>query len=476
LLAALAQAGKEAGGGNAVVCFSDPTIPILIREKYNNAIPDQYLCDDKPTCKDKVTLIETLDLYLAKKQKGLLKPVGPVIIEPLPNETPYDFVERIAARFDKTASGLADMIRKGATRFPDDKITMEPKGVPFTPDSGLIGQIDNVNCVIATMAFQYNTSENLYSETDFHLHVDSRLFNHKKHKPISQDVLYLHEIVWSFERVEKIKACNEKKGETEACYEKITSRNSQLLVGYGIRETPAITLAYLLNEVQNLNFANTSSDFSAPFYAQKAYSYPTRVLAKARTAWAHTAGAIYESATISGTEAKGILGEISNLKYSKLEHFYKSFEVYKPDLEYECTRNIFSCDLVAQVTDISKMRDELRNHKRWNEIDTMYKYVSALAQRILAARVVAEREIGDAMDSEAEKARMAINDIPYLPLEQKEKQIEQFKTWKKTALATLPNKDKRDKMFGIMVERYYYARYWPEDLLVAPIDLNYAIP
>lgn len=98
------------------MCFNNPAIPEAIRTKYNNEVPDIYINNGS------ITSIETLDLYLARKKRGLTNPIVPTLIDVVPNENMADFIERVASRYDQSAPLLSELIRNGAKRFPDEKI------------------------------------------------------------------------------------------------------------------------------------------------------------------------------------------------------------------------------------------------------------------------------------------------------------------------------------------------------------------
>ncbi len=184
------MAGFGAHGGNSVVCFDDPSIPKAIRAG-TGEILDQYI--------PHVTSVETFDLYEARKCQGLGCSVTPQLISVNNGEAPFEYVERIATRFDGALAVAAEIIRNSAKRFPQDHIFMENHGLKKVDDTNEVSLIDSVNCVLGTVATQIDSGPDTY------LYVDSRLYNHPKHTPFSKAVLILHETVYYRDRQHGVK-------------------------------------------------------------------------------------------------------------------------------------------------------------------------------------------------------------------------------------------------------------------------------
>src|SRR5690348_5981994 len=108
IAASISWAGNERGGGNAVVCFDNPAIPIAIRSG-TGEILDDYI--------PHVASVETFDLYEARQCRGLDCSETPKIIPVNEGESPFEYTERIAKRFDGAISEIARFLRDGMKKF-----------------------------------------------------------------------------------------------------------------------------------------------------------------------------------------------------------------------------------------------------------------------------------------------------------------------------------------------------------------------
>ena len=180
------DSGGEAGGGeNAVVCFDDVAIPIAIRDQ--NSVRFGQILDEE--IKSHLVSVEAYDLFEAKMARGM-SGIVPQIIDVAPSESARDYVERIVKRFENYIPNIADAIRTGASAFPEDKIILRPAGLDRYHDEHDVGYIDSVHCVVATMARQYHSGDQIF------LQIDRRLFQSPKHSQLSRAVLFLHESVY----------------------------------------------------------------------------------------------------------------------------------------------------------------------------------------------------------------------------------------------------------------------------------------
>jgi hypothetical protein len=227
--APMAWAGPGAsGGGNAVVCFDDPGIPAAIRNP-NSGRSGQILDDE---VKNHITSVEAFDLYEARMVRGLTSASEPKLIPIEANDTPRDYAEKLAKRFELYIPSLSDTIRSGTRALTDANILQRPSGLTRINDEADVGYIDSENCVVATMAAQYETGDTTF------LQIDSRLYNHKLHTQISRAVLFLHEAIYFSARNGFVKQTD--------------SRNTRTLVGAIIKQDP-IDSAWLVDLYKKLN-------------------------------------------------------------------------------------------------------------------------------------------------------------------------------------------------------------------------------
>lgn len=172
------------GGGNAVVCFSDPEIPSRIRD-YNSPTYGQILNDYI----DKISSVEILDLYEAKLRRGF-NSYTPKIIPSNPNKSVHEYIAKIQKRLNYSLVSFNEAIQRSLEKFEDANILWQPHGIQRVDDANFAGEIDTINCVVATLALQVQKNNGLY------LHIDERLYNHPKHSDLSKKVTFLHEVVY----------------------------------------------------------------------------------------------------------------------------------------------------------------------------------------------------------------------------------------------------------------------------------------
>ncbi len=166
-LSSTAQAGPGAsGGGNAMVCFDDPSIPTRIRaEKLNG---NGYIGDQDIS---HITKVEILDLYEARQPVGSIgsTPSSKKLIEAKPGESVDQYTARLLSRFSELAPGLIDTIDRGRQALSVYK--QFPNGLDPIDDVGPGETVNTRDCVRATIIAQYNRSD-----SDF-IGYDPRIFN-----------------------------------------------------------------------------------------------------------------------------------------------------------------------------------------------------------------------------------------------------------------------------------------------------------
>jgi len=172
----------SSGGGNAIVCFKNDTIPKLIQADPTHWLKDEYI--------SKIKSVEAFDLYQAKLPRGI-DSIKPDIISLAKNETPYDYVLKIKNRFQNTLPYISSIIQNGQEKLSEENIIIEPNGLLPIDDTQAVGQIDKERCVLATMAVQVNWT----NSDEYQLHLDERLFNHPTHSELSKAILLLHEYI-----------------------------------------------------------------------------------------------------------------------------------------------------------------------------------------------------------------------------------------------------------------------------------------
>jgi hypothetical protein len=184
------------GGGNALVCFPEGQIAIgdesfdVVSEikKNGNKIATKFL--------PFIDTIEMYDLFEAKKRRGLSGD-KPEILEITESESIYEYIDRVAKRFEPYNPILTNLIPTAKDLLPDEKFIHHDYAVKYQNDMGEV-TLPRENCIIATVAGQVNLNgrENGFYE----VHLDSRLFNHEKFSRQSQATLVLHEYIYALTR------------------------------------------------------------------------------------------------------------------------------------------------------------------------------------------------------------------------------------------------------------------------------------
>lgn len=206
---------SSAGGGNAVVCFGDQTIPQSIRHN-GGTLSDELL--------SQVVSVEMLDLYEAERDPKTGELRADRLIEIKPTESPQDYVATIASHAMEQIPAVYDMIHEGKNRFPEDATRFAEKfGLRKINDARLEHALDP-KCVLVTMAAQTGTSE------VGDLALDHRLYSHPTHSKQSQAVLLLHEYLYAFAR---------SNGASD-------SRAVRKLLGQLLLKTPEVTVSQLI--------------------------------------------------------------------------------------------------------------------------------------------------------------------------------------------------------------------------------------
>jgi hypothetical protein len=228
LLAAVpAWAGPESsGGGNAVVCFSQPGLAQKVRDNQGR-VADGLL--------GAIETIEAFDLHEAGLQRGFAEEIGHRIIRPAPTETPEAWVERITRRLDAHLPSLSERIRAARAAAERHGISEVDEPLERINDRNASGLIDLSRCAITTMAMQTGLQVD-----DLSIRLDRRLYAHPRHGVLSRGVLLLHEYVYALGR---------SAGHT-------TSRNTRKLVGELIfaKDAWQLSVAALSALARNLDF------------------------------------------------------------------------------------------------------------------------------------------------------------------------------------------------------------------------------
>lgn len=202
------QGGTSGGGGNALICFNDPQIPLKIRARdasgaiIDGSIKNEYI--------GSVNKVEILDLWEAKLPRGLDQSQMPALVEPRAKESVEQYTERIISRLDDIYPELAANLRAVQKQIPAAKAISFTDGLLPVNDYSLLGQIDSKNCVVGTIATHFIQNEQA------RLAYDPRLMKDKSHSPFSMYVTYLHEVVYMTARTK---------------YNHIESTNTRKLIG-----------------------------------------------------------------------------------------------------------------------------------------------------------------------------------------------------------------------------------------------------
>jgi hypothetical protein len=177
------------GGGNALVCFiqedvqlGNSTLNFKEWIKNNdNTIPDALL--------PFIESIEMYDLYEAKLERGISREKTQ-IIEIGETEDFYAYFDRLGNRFKNRVPGMIEILNNGKALIPDNNIMFYDNPVIYQNDLGSVS-IPSRKCIISTMAAQVNFNDY------YQVHIDKRLFFHRKHSRMSQATLLLHELVYA---------------------------------------------------------------------------------------------------------------------------------------------------------------------------------------------------------------------------------------------------------------------------------------
>lgn len=189
-LTAFAGPGAS-GGGNALVCFDDPAIPIAIHAaklKDDGTIKDEYL--------PRITSVEMLDLFQARLSAHPEESGSALIaVEPTKpglsyTNKPVSDAEGILRRLEDVAPSVRASIRQGADALSGNVNYLESP-VAQIDDIRLLYKYDESRCVVATLAAQDVANNSLF--------IDNRLFAHPKHSELSRATLFLHE--WVYQRL-----------------------------------------------------------------------------------------------------------------------------------------------------------------------------------------------------------------------------------------------------------------------------------
>jgi hypothetical protein len=169
------------GGGNAVICFNDPAIPVVIR-KDKGDIKNEYI--------SKITSIEMLDLYEVKLAQGMDSTTTVEIKDVLANEGLSQFTKRMLGRIRPFTPKFYDKAMEMMAEMPPERAFAHPYGIENVNDFNLMGRIDSRNCVVGTVLAHTPNGQ----ITD--IHYDQRLWNHASFGNLNKHVAYLHEVVY----------------------------------------------------------------------------------------------------------------------------------------------------------------------------------------------------------------------------------------------------------------------------------------
>lgn len=179
------QGGTDGGGGNAIVCFSDKSIP---KQIYANDNPNRGVITQEMLAS--IISVETYDLAYAKLATLERKPQ---IIPIQDKETFEQYARRIGKRVYSDSPRVLQMIERGLSLLKLQKALIRETGVITVSDIADVGVVDTSSCVVSTMAVQQLGATNP-------LNIDGRLFQHPKHTRQSMAILMLHEILYAAAR------------------------------------------------------------------------------------------------------------------------------------------------------------------------------------------------------------------------------------------------------------------------------------
>jgi len=232
-LAHVQEGVADGGGGNAVVCFTDQSIPDKIRNGTGEILDDYIAAIDRHPEKG----VEAYDLFAAKVPwgKNAKTRITPQILPLESGENAEGYPEKVAKRFEKTVAGVSELIRHGYRKFQADqtkwpahglaKIDKDVNPVPRIPD----------NCILATLAHQYNRNGLYFLEFDWRLA--------QFQSDLSDAVIRLHEALFSEAR---------ERGHED-------SLNTRELIGYLITTNRQLTIRKLTEIVEKLGFGKEES-------------------------------------------------------------------------------------------------------------------------------------------------------------------------------------------------------------------------
>lgn len=181
---AWANGPGSTGGGNAIVCFDDPKIAENIRNPANPAhgkVLDEQLSH--------IASIEMYDLHDAENGTT---PEGKRFqaIEVEKDESREHYIHRLRDRMYFFIPEIGNKLWTGEQTLPSSHIRIVNESLPPTNDV-LPDSDGKPQCALIAMAIHTR-------EGRAHLlKIDGRLFNHPKHSPLSQNILFLHEYLYS---------------------------------------------------------------------------------------------------------------------------------------------------------------------------------------------------------------------------------------------------------------------------------------
>ena len=229
-----AEGGESSGGGNAVVCFDHVAIANQVRSN-GGVVHDAEL--------EHITFIEMVDLYQAKKPRGL-PPRKPQIVpvnEDLnvsDGDAIRDFFQKISRRFKFVFGDVSKATENMSEALSDEMLRFHPNPVHQMRDADLEIELHSPSCTFTTMAYNEIISEDL-----FYIHFDQRLFElgnkHTQHSRQSKAVLVLHEMIYLWARYMN---------------QDSTSKKARDFVGYLISQNTGVSIQRFLEVADALGF------------------------------------------------------------------------------------------------------------------------------------------------------------------------------------------------------------------------------
>ena len=245
------------GGGNAIVCFDARETAVTVRKRGGEITGDQLAG---------IESVEALDLHEAQLPRGFSSNPMPVVGLGA-NGTFTDYFDKIVKRLEITIPSLGNKLRNVRGEFKNRNVIRHNSSLQRVKDEANVSMLENGKCALATVLLQQKINGTRF------LHVDDRLFYHKKHSELSRGVLLLHEIVYASAR---------DLGQTD-------SRNTRIMLAALVSNSPETKLIDVINlglalGIINENilplFGSLSRHFAGGLEARHAYSYPMDVLAK----------------------------------------------------------------------------------------------------------------------------------------------------------------------------------------------------